>query len=237
MTTFAVTNAEIIVAGLDMSSYLNKGMLKVSAAQLDVTTFGQTYRNFLGGLRDTELTWDGFWTSVPDAAQFAALGVTNTATTVCPEGAEQKVAYLFQAGQFSYSEFSKIGDAAPFSAALKGTDGVTGAVPGQLGALNRVVSATGQVGSILTMTAVGATQFLYATLHVLVAATTITIQVQSAPTVGFGAPTTRATIGPLTVTGGTFMTRVAGPITDAFWRFNCSAQTGSFTISGAIGIK
>ncbi len=237
MPTFAVTNAEIIVGGLDMSSYLNKATLKLTAVELDVTTFGQTHKNFLGGLQDTELDWNGFWTSVPDAAQFANLGVTGLATTVCPQGAEGNVAYLFNGGEFTYSEFGKIGDAAPFSAKVMGSDGVTGAVPGQLGALNRVVAATGQVGSILSMTAVGAAQFLYATVHVLAAATTITLQVQSAPLIGFGAPTTRATIGPLTTTGGTFMARVAGPITDAFWRFNCSAQTGSFTISGAIGIK
>src|SRR5258708_37721705 len=127
-----------------MSSYLNKAMLKVSAAELDVTTFGQTFKVFLGGLRDTELTWEGFWTSVPDAAQFAALGLSSQATTVCPQGAEGNVAYLFQAGEFTYSEFSNIGDAAPFSAGLMGTDGVTGSVPGQLAALNRAVAPTGQ---------------------------------------------------------------------------------------------
>src|SRR6266852_499416 len=156
MTTFAVTNAEIIVAGLDMSSFLNKATLKVSAAEHDVTTCGQTYRNWLVCLRDTELTWDGFWTSIPDAAQFAALGLSSQATTVCPQGAEGNVAYLFQAGQFTYSEFSKIGDAAPFSAALKGTDGVTGAISGQLSALNRSVSTTGLIGTAVNLGLLGA---------------------------------------------------------------------------------
>lgn len=234
MANLAVTNAEIIVGGLDMSSFLNQTALKLMAAELDVTTFGQTSRVRIGGLKDTDLSWNGFWTSVPDAAQFAQLGSANQAATVSPEGAEGKVAYLFQAGQFTYSQFGKIGDAAPFSASLKGTDGTTGAIRGQLAALNRTVSATGQVGSILTMTSVGATQFLYATVHVLTAGTTITLQIQSAPLIGFGAPTTRATVGPLTTTGGTFMTRVAGPITDTFWRVNCSAQTGTFVISAAI---
>jgi hypothetical protein len=217
-----------------MSSYLNKASLKSSAAELDTTTFGQTYHTRLGGLRSAAVAWDGFWTSVPDAAQFAQLGTAGQAATICPQGAEGNIAYLFQADQFTYDQFGKVGDAAPFSATLAQSDGKTGLIRGQLGALNRVVSATGQVGSILTMTSVGATQFLYATFHVLVAATTITIQVQSAPAANFAAPTTQATIGPLTVTGGTFMTRVAGPITDTFWRFNCSAQTGSFTVSGAI---
>ncbi len=217
-----------------MSSYLNKATLRGSVAEHNVTTFGQTFVNRLGGLRDTQVTWDGFWTSVPDAAQFAQLGSQGQAVTISPQGAEGNIAYLFLAGQFTYDQFGKVGDAAPFSATVAGSDGVTGLVRGQLGAFNRTVSATGQVGSILTMTAVGATQFLYATMHVLTAATTITIQVQSAPASNFAAPTTRATIGPLTTTGGTFMTRVGGPITDTFWRFNVSAITGTFAITGAI---
>src|SRR5437773_9875230 len=130
MPTFAVTNATIWVAGLDMSSYLNKATLKMMAAELDITTFGATFRSRLGGLRDTDMTWDGFWTSVPDAAQFAQLGSANQAVTVSPQGFETNIAYLFQGGQFMYQEFGKIGDAAPFSAHLKGTDGVTGAIQG-----------------------------------------------------------------------------------------------------------
>jgi hypothetical protein len=234
MPTLSLTNCEILIGGTDMSSYLNKTTLRANVAELDVTTFGQTYRNRIGGLRDTRATWDGFWTSVPDAAQFPQLGSAGQAVTISPQGAEGSIAYLFLGDQFTYDQFGKVGDAAPFSATVAGNDGVTGLVRGQLGAFNRTVSATGQLGSILTMTAVGATQFLYATLHVLTAATTITIQVQSAPASNFAAPVTRATIGPLTTTGGTFMTRVAGPITDTFWRFNVSAITGTFVISGAI---
>lgn len=237
MANLSLTNCEILVGGLDMSSFLNKASLKTSAAELDVTTFGQTFRNRIGGLRDTEVAWDGFWTSIPDAAQFAALGSPNQAVTISPEGAEQKTAYLFLGGQFSYDQFGKVGDAAPFSATVKGTDDVTGLVRGQFAALTRSISATGQLGSILTMAGPSSSQFVYATVHVTTAATTVTIQVQSAPTVGFASPTTRATIGPLTTTGGTFMTRVAGPITDGFWRFNVSAITGTFVISGGIAVQ
>jgi hypothetical protein len=62
------------------------------------------------------------------------------------------------------------------------------------------------------------------------------VQVQSATTGGFGSPTLRGTIGPLTARGGTFMARVPGPITDGFYRFNISAVTGAFIAAGAIGI-
>ena len=91
MPNLSLTNCEIIVGGLDMSSYLNKAIIKSTAAELDGTTFGQTYRVRLAGLKDTHVFWDGFWTSVPDAAQFAQLGNANQAMTISPQGAEGKL--------------------------------------------------------------------------------------------------------------------------------------------------
>lgn len=237
MSTFSMTNATIWIAGFDFSSQSNKLSLKASAQELDTTTFGQTYVNRIGGLRSVQMGMEGFWTSLPDAAQFAQLGTPNQAVTVSGAGLEQTVGYAFLGDQFTYDQFGKVGDAAPFVASLAQNDGVTGLIRGQLAAVNRTVSATGQLGSILTMAGPGATQYVYATLHVLTAATTITVQIQSAPLVNFAAPTTRATIGPITVTGGTFMTRVIGPFTDGFWRMNVPAITGTFVASGFIGIQ
>ena len=52
----------------------------------------------------------------------------------------------------------------------------------------------------------------------------------------FTSATTRATIGPLTATGGTWVTRVAGAITDDYYRFNVTAITGTFSVGAAFGI-
>lgn len=238
MPTIALTNATVFVNDTDMTAFLNKIALKSMAADLKVTTFGSSWEQRIGGLKDTSFSEEGYWSApAPDAQRFAALGVSNLAFTISPQGTETGPAYMFLGGDFSYSAFGKIGEAVPFSVTAAGTDGVTGLIGGQLASASRTISGTGQVGSILTMTGPTATQFLYCTFHVFTAATTVTIQVQSATTLGFGAPTTRATIGPLTTTGGTFMTRVAGPITDGFWRLNCTAITGSFVVAGAIGIK
>jgi hypothetical protein len=237
MATLSLTNCEILVGGLDMSSFLNKATLTASAAELDVTTFGQTAVNRIGGLKDTALAWDGFWTSIPESAQFAQLGLNNQVVTVSPQGTEGSVAYMLQAGQFTYSQFGKVGDAAPFSATLAGTDPTAGAVRGQLAALTRSVSGTGQVGSILSLTAPSASQFIYASIHITTAATSATIQVQSAALIGFAGPTTRASFTLTSSTGGQWLVRVPGPITDAFYRFNCSAQVGTYVLSGAIGVQ
>src|SRR5438034_1476615 len=237
MPTFAVTNATIWVAGLDMTSYLNKATLKMMAAELDITTFGATFRSRLGGLRDTDMAWDGFWTSIPDAAQFAQLGSANQAVTVSPRGTETDVAYFFQGEQFTYSQFGKIGEAAPFSATLKGSDGIAGAVRGQLTVVNRSVAGTGLIGSAVNLGLLGTGQYLYAAVHALTAGTTITIAVNSGTSSG-STPTQRAIYSAITTTGGYWLTRLAGPIaTDTWWRFNVTADTGTWTISGGIGIR
>jgi hypothetical protein len=119
MTTLSLTNATTWVHDTDMTSYLNQVALKTSAMELDVTTFGNTCRVKLGGLRQVELTENGFWTSIPDAAKFAALGIADRAVTVSPEGVEGKAAYIFQAGDFNYDQFGTVGSAAPVNARME----------------------------------------------------------------------------------------------------------------------
>src|SRR5207248_1546615 len=115
----------------------------------------------------------------------------NQAATVSPRGTETDTAYFFQGGQFMYQQFGKIGDAAPFSAALKGTDGTTGAIRSQLAAVNRSVAGTGLIGSAVNLGLLSAGQYLYATVHALTAGTTITIAVNSGTSAG-STPTQRA---------------------------------------------
>lgn len=236
MPNFSLINVSLYVGSLAIYPFINKASLKISAAALDATTFQTTHQVRLGGLKQIEYQEDGFWDSVPDLATFSIVGTANQAVTVSPEGLELKTAYLFQAGAFTYEQFGQVGDVVPCSISMMGTNGV-GVVRGQMAAVNRTVSATGQLGSVVTITGPTATQYLYATFHVQTAATTITVLLESAPTFGFAAPVTRATIGPLTTTGGTFMTRVAGPITDGFYRFNVSAITGTFLVTGAIAVQ
>lgn len=241
MPNLALTNATIWIGGTDMTSYLNKVSLAATTAELAGDTFATAALGYRvrvpGGLKDTQFSEDGFWQGVPDAAQFAQLGAANQAVTVSAQGTEQSVAYMFLGGQFNYDPWGKIGDVAPFTATMAGTDALSGLVRGQLGAVSQSVSATGQVGSILSLTAVSATQFLYATIHVLSAGTSATIQVQSAALVGFAGPTTRGSFTLTGATGGQWLVRVPGPITDAFFRFNCSAQVGTYIVSGGIGVQ
>ena len=212
--------------------------MKVSAQDLDNTTFASGgYHSRIAGLKQVEASGEGYWDSTPDPSLFSGIGVSGKVHTISSQGAETNIAYLWLANRLEYMQFGAIGTVTPFSITSRSSD-PQGLIRGQVASAKRTINATGQVGSILTIAGpAGATNFVYATLHVFTAGTTVTIQLQSATTLGFAGPTTRQTIGPITTAGGTWAVRVAGPITDGFWRLNCSAITGSFSVAGAIGVQ
>jgi hypothetical protein len=239
MAVLALTAATIYAHGYDLSGDTNKLSIKSSVDDLDVTTFGSGgAKARIGGLRDVEAQFDGFWqagTGTVGEELFPDLGTANRVVTVSPTGTEATTAYLFQAGKFSVEEFAEVGAVAPFSLSCMGSSS-QGIVRGQLVKAKGTVSATGATGTVSQVGAVSASQFVYASLHVFSAGTTITVQVQSAPASNFASPTTRATFTGITTAGGTWATRAAGAITDTWWRFNVSAITGTFSVAGAIGI-
>ena len=240
MAIFTLTDALILAHDQDLSGQSNKTALKLSVADLDSSTFGQGgWQGVAGGLKSVALSADGFQdpSAVLDTALFAALGVGDRAWTVAAANVAAQPAYLFQAGNFDYSQFDQVGALAPFSVSAKGTN-KNGAIRGQLAKPKGSVAATGALGSGVNLGAGGAGKSLYATLHAFApAGTTVTVIIQSDTTSGFGAPTTRATIGPITTVGGTFMVPVPiTAVTDTWWRMNVSAITGTFTLAGALAI-
>jgi hypothetical protein len=237
---FVLLNTVMYAGGYDFSADINKALLEIEAEAKDATTFGSGgWTELLAGLRKTDFSMEGLWeagTNTVDPEAFSQFGGTEQVHMLAPAGSEASVAYGWRAARFKYSVGGEVGEIAPFSLTSQGS-GAQGAVRGQLAKAKGTVSATGQAGSVLTLGAVGAAQFVYAGLHVFgTPGTTITVQVQSAPLVNFASPTTRGTIGPVTAAGGTWMTRAAGAITDQFWRLNVSAITGTFTVAGWIAV-
>jgi hypothetical protein len=240
MAVVSLTDAYCYVAGYDFTTDTNNAMLTTDVAQLDATTFNSSgWQEFIGGLKTTNLAWSGFWQAAatgdqaPDNQAFPMLG-TSQVYTLGPSEVEGDPAYMCNAMKSQYVLGGAVGDIAPFSLTANAAS-PDGTIRGRLAKAKGTVSATGALGTGLGLGTVPSGSYLYATFHVFTAGTTITVQVQSDTTSGFAAPTTRATIGPLTTSGGTWITRVAGPITDTWWRLNVSAITGSFTVAGAIG--
>jgi len=239
MAVEALLDAFAYVAGHDFTTDTNQGQLNMEAAALDATTFGSNgWMENAYGLRSFDFSYSGFWQAAlsdsVDDESFGDIAIPRAHTWGLKE-VEGSPAYIFNAAKTSYQLGGEVGPLAPFTLASNGTDKF-GVVRGQLAKAKGAANATGALGSVVQLGAVAANQYLYATFHVFSAGTTITVQVQSDDNAGMTTPTTVATLGPLTTRGGTFMTRVAGPITDSYYRFNVSAVTGTFVAAGAIGI-
>lgn len=242
MTSFALTDATIWIGGYDFTGDSNELSLEISADELECTVFGGGgYKSRAAGLRNTEMSVGGYWqsatTDAVDPQVFPNLGTVDRVVTLAPTSTETSVAYMFQAVKLGYQMFGDVGSVTPFTLSAQGSNGI-GTVRGQVAKAKGTVSATGALGSVVNLGAPTSTQYVYATLHVFSAGTTITVQVQSDTASNFPSATTRATIGPLTTTGGTFMTRVAGPFAgETHWRLNVSAITGTFQVAGAIAVQ
>ena len=238
MASLSLTDCAIWVGALDLSTEHNQVSLESRAAELDATTFGSggwTARR--GGLKSVSLNHQGFTNyAEPDATLSTNFLVTEV-VTVSPTGAVGTVAYTFEGKRFNYQPIGgTVGEMAGFSGTAMGANGVDGLVRSTIIRPKASVSATGN-GTAQQLGAVSASQYMYAALHVLSAGTTLTILVESDDASDFVGATTRATIGPITSAGGTWVTRVAGPITDTYWRMRISAITGTFSIAGVIGIQ
>ncbi|MCW2920026.1 MAG: hypothetical protein JWN52_8094 [Actinomycetia bacterium] len=239
MSTLVLKDCTTWVDSIPLTTYANELQLTLTVDDLDVTTFGSGgFKQRAAGLRNVEADLKGFWDgAVVDADAFANLGVINRVVSITPDGAAGSAAYLFKAGNFSYDQGGAVGAADPFTLKMMGSDGV-GVVRGQLAAAKGSVSATGVLGSGQNLGAVSSTQFLYAAFHVFpTVGTTITVLLESDDNSGFTTPTTVATLGPLTAVGGTWMPRVAGPLTDTWFRFKVSAITGTFVVAGSIAVQ
>ncbi|GIH76139.1 hypothetical protein [Planobispora longispora] len=240
MAPTVLLDAYAYVAGHDFTTETNRLSWSGEAAALDRTTFGSGgWTELTGGLKSHTFDMAGFWDSAAadavDPEAFTDLGGGGRVFTFGPIETEGEVAYLGQLGHFNYSLLGAHGELAPFSLTSQGTDGV-GIVRGKLAKAKGAAAATGVLGSVVELGNVPAGQYLYASLHVISAGTTITVQLQSDDSAGFASPTTRATIGPITTRGGTWATRVAGPLTETHYRLNVSAITGAHVVAGAIAI-
>lgn len=243
MSTIALLNAFSYVDGRDFTADTNQISLNMEAAALDKTTFRSSgWTEVLGGLKTSTFDQNGFWqagTGQVDPDAFTNLATRNRVHTMGPVEAEQNTAYMWQAGHFTYQLLGTLGEMAPFTLQSQGTDGV-GVVRGQLAKELGNVSATGATGSAVNLGAGSAGDYLYMAFHVFSAGTTISAKIESDTAEAFSSPAdvVDATVGPITTTGGTWMTRVdASAITDSWFRLNVTAITGTFSIAAAMAIQ
>lgn len=245
MGSFVAKNIRTWVGGFDLTGSANNASLDLDHEVHDVTVFQPVgsggARQRACGLEDVSAASQGLWAAGAgsvDEDAFTNWGLTDQVMSMSWDGAEGSVVYGMRTGRFRYGLFGEHGAPAPFALDFRGSHGETAVARGLVFKHDQsAISGTGVAGTALELGAVGASQYLYAWTHIETAGTTITIQVQSDVDNTFASATTQLTLGPYTTTGGFWGTRVAGPITDTWWRLNVSAVTGSFTLPVFVGIR
>jgi hypothetical protein len=245
-----ITNCTLWLDKLAISSQVNQVAIQASAAELDITTFGNSGQARLAGLLDGVISAAGFWESNPDPDQtfFADTGgVVPVTVALVPNAAAGARAYLMGALLAEYKGIgAKVGNPLAFSlkAAQKDRDYsgtiFTGArlAQGYL-AENRTITTTGSGNVYGPLAAPLIQQALVAALHVTaVSGTTpsLTVNLISSAVIGMTSPTTRMSFNPFTAVGSA-MGQVDGPITDTYWQFTwtVSGSTPSFSLAASLG--
>lgn len=243
MAEFTLLNAGILFGAVRVDSHANEVQLSPSAETPTNNTFGVGWMQRLGGLKTAAASAGGYFNSDNgDAADidpglFDLNGVNDTPFSVGPTVTEGDTAYTMQAAQGGLSLLGAIGEVAPFQ--LNVEQSRSPLVRGVWGAYRPAATAS-LTGPARQLGAVGATQRLYAALHVWAAtgtSPTLDVVVRSDDNSGMTTPTTRITFSQKTGVTHDWQS-VAGAIADDW--FDVDVTIGgagpSFGFAVVIGI-
>lgn len=235
-------DARIYVQGADLTGYSNKVEAMAKAEDLDRTTFGSGgWHERIGGLFDGSANVEGFWgagdQSAPDDMFWGQLGNQIPVSLVPTLGTVGQLAYLTKALACQYTPGGKDGELLAFNADMPVSwPIVRGAVIHPQG----TARTTTGTGTSVQLGAVPSDKCLYVCLHVLGASGTtpsLTVKMQSDNATGFPSATDQGTFTAATTYGGQTM-KIAGPITDDWWRvaYTISGTSPSFLFAVTAGI-
>lgn len=245
MGTYGALAHTCWVGGYDLGPDLNSMSMPIEYEELVDTRFGMTGQSRKAGFESVSASVAGYQqlgSGLVEATLWSQMSTTTQPVTMTSDGTVGQVAYFWQARHFKLTPFDgEVGSMAPFALEMKGVRGngtlSVGAVRGRVLVAKGDISATGVAGSAYQLGAVASGEYIYLALHTFAIGTSFTFDLESDDNSNFTSATTRATVGAISSTGGTWMTRVAGPITDDYWRINVTAATGTSTIAVSAGIK
>lgn len=129
MAKFVATDYNITINGTDFSSSLAAATLDISAAEQEVTAFGDTYVQRVSGLKDASISLDfhqDFGASSVDATLFPLLG-SNATVVITPTSGATSATNPAYSGVFLCTEYSpyasSVGDLASLSVSWPLADG------------------------------------------------------------------------------------------------------------------
>lgn len=236
-------NVRSWVGGYDLTTDLNQVSMDLSRDEQDDTRFQPVgsggARARVAGMEDVAASYGGFHadgaTAVDKNMFDGWTGGLEEPWTLAFDGVEGQPAYIMRGGRFKYGLGDAVGNNHKITTEVMGTNGETAVARGLVTKTRATVSGTGATGTAVQLGAVAAGQYLYCALHVFSVGTTITAVLESDNAIGFPSAVTQLTFGPITTVGGT-MLRIAGPITDDWFRLRVTAITGSFSIAATPAI-
>lgn len=244
MGELVAVGAFLYAGGHDFTGDIKQWNVDGGSETKDKTTF----RNSGGRLKRTGLLTAAFsmngFTDLSEDGQDVHLftaysGRSSRVITVGNDETEGQPCVMMQGltAAFNPGGGGPVGELSAFSANGVSSDG-TGAMRGTLLLEQTAVTTTGAKGTAAQLGAVSATQYLYATLHLLgTAGASITAVIESDDNAGFTSATTRYTFSSLTASGGYWATPVVGAIADDYFRLRVTAVSGSWTVASAVGIR
>jgi hypothetical protein len=240
MSSFVLTNSKLWLAQFDLSGDLSQMALKSGADAKDATTFGQTTRVRKGGLRSVMMQHEGFvntGTNLADEVLFNRIGTGLLPATISPTGGvEGDPAYSFLSELSRYEPGAEVGEMLAFSVEGEAqSDLVSGKI------MHNATRIGSGFGTAFQLGAVPVGKRLFAALHVVAASgptPLLSVTVQSDNASGFPSTTIVGTFGAKTTTAFEWLTPIAGPITDDWWRvvWTITGTSPSFTFIAFVGI-
>jgi hypothetical protein len=240
-----LTNVKVYLDRYDISGFLNSVKLDYAATALNDTRMGHTTTVNKGGVKTVNLAIAGFGDPASagmEAIAYDRIGTANLPVTASPlGGAPGDVGYFFQALKVTMSApFANHGELAPYAGTATTSEGPL--VRGKVFVSDATAKTASGTSGILQLGDVGATERVYAALHVLAVSgtnPTLDVTVRSDDLVGFATPTTRLTFTQATAPTSQLLTSALGVTTDAFWRVDYTiggTDTPSFLFVVIVGI-
>lgn len=241
MATFVLTDASILLGGVDITAKSNQIQLTYEVETQDATVFGNDTRINKAGLWVVSGEVGGFTDEdLAGSDLFDAVGGGPSVFQVAAPGDDGTTGYAFKSMVASHQPVGgSIGDMASDSMSLVGKSGaplVQGTILHPATARTSSGNGTGrQLG------AVSSAQSVYGALNVTAASgssPTLDVLVESDDNAGFTTATTRLTFSQQTAVGAEWQS-AAGAITDDYWRvtYTIGGTSPSFTFQVLVGIR
>ncbi len=242
MGTFVLSEATILLGGVDLTAKSNQIGLNYEAETQDSTVFGVGTRTMKAGLFTISGEVGGFTDeTITGSAVFDAVGAGPSVFQVAAPGTDGTAGYAFKSIAASHQPLAgSVGDMAGDSLSLSGKSGVPLVRGTILIPVASAKTATG-TGTGRQLGAVVSGEKVYGALNVVAASgtsPTLDVVVQSDDNAAFTSPTTRLSFSQATGVGDGWQS-ADGPITDTWFRisYTIGGTTPSFTLQVLVGIR